>query len=346
MAAAALYFMRGRKPDLRFAAGYCAGLAAPLLLTAVYFARLGALRELIYYTLTYNSAGAAFAFTPLYCAGAALAVAAAFLLLRALKTRASGGLFFFCAAAVFLGLLLLAYPVLEHQTVLPFRLMVYALAAGLTVKYGIARLSEERRGAACFAVFAGLLAFQLHNTGALRNANGAQLACIKRITALTGENDYVMDAKGESVFRRRPFYYGLELLAMRRMAAGEIADDIPEKLQATGTKLVLLWFPARFTQKDRGFFAENYLPVDGQPELLAAGKLVRPGAAGRPAPFDMNIAADYSVTCTEGKGRISLDGRPYTGAPVRLERGQHTAAAAAGCGELRLNWAGAAGRPA
>lgn len=338
LALAVLHFSRRGRLNWKFTAAFAAGLAAVPALVAAYFVRLDAFREMFYYTLTYNASGAPLHLSAAKAALLAGASAAAFFLLRFLLRRTEPGRFFYAASAVFLGLLLLAYPVMEHQTVLPLRLMLYALAAAAIVRSG-RRLPEPARGWALLAFFCALLGAQLYNTAALKNGNGAQKAYIDRILALTGEKDYVMDAKGESVFRRRPFYYGLELLAMRRIAAGEIADDIPERLKATDTRLVLLWFPNRFTPNDLAFLRDNYLPLD-QPwsDLLAAGKELKP--AGGKAVFDIAIPADYAVSCS-GKGRLTIDGKPYPGTPVHLGAGRH--AAAADCGTIKLIWAPAGG---
>jgi hypothetical protein len=342
---AAAWFFYPRKPDRKFLPAFAAGLVLVPALVALYFMHLDALREMFYYTVTYNADGAPFHLPAARALLLAAALAAAGLLLRLLGGRVGRGLFFFIFSAASLGLLLLIYPVMEHQTVLPLRLMLYTLGAALLVKEGGRRLPQGLRGPALFSFFCALLIFQLCNTRALKNENSLQRAYIDRILSLTGESDYVMDAKGESVFRRRPFYYGLELLAMRGMAAGKIADDIPEKARATATKLVLLWFPGRFTPKDLAFFRDNYLPLASPFEALsAAGKEIIPD--GGKAGFDIAIPADYAAFCSGGE-QLTLDGRRYTGPSVRLEAGRHTASAGKGCGRIELIWAkAAAARPA
>ncbi|MBI3303378.1 MAG: hypothetical protein HYZ72_15040 [Deltaproteobacteria bacterium] len=48
-------------------------------------------------------------------------------------------------------------------------------------------------------------------------------------------NDLILDVKGETVFRPRPFYYALEGITRERIKQGLIADSIPEHLIATRT---------------------------------------------------------------------------------------------------------------
>ena len=335
---AALHLCRRTRPSLRSAAAFAAGLAAAPALVAVYFVKLDAFRELLYYTLTYNASGAPLRLSAAGAGQAAAVLLAGGYLLKRYCARAGDGLFFYLSTAAALAALLALYPVMEHQTVLPLRLMLYAAAAALAVR--LARpLGPAGARAARLALFGAVLLFQLWNTGALRAGNSGQLAYIGRALELAGPDGQVMDAKGETVFGRRPFYYALELLAQRRLDSGAIADEIPERMTAAGTKLLLLWYPARFTEKDREFFARNYVPLPAPYErLLAAGKRLRPGTAG--TDFDIAIPADYLASCSGG-GRPYLDGKPYAGTPVHLAAGRHRAAGP-GCGELELIWSKAA----
>ena len=341
LALAALALARRSRPDWKAAPAFAAGLAAVPTAVLAYFAHLDALRELLYYAFTYNTSGAPMSVTAAKAALLAAAAAAAVPLLRLLARRAGDALFFYAATALFLGLLLAVYPVMEHQTVLPLRLLLYLAAAA-----GAARLFRYLPGtdgqAALAFLFCAVLAAQLFNTAALERRDAGQLAYLERVRSLAGDGGYVMDAKGESVFGRRPFYYGLELLALRRLAAGEIADDIPERLRATETKLALLWLSARFSARDLAFIRSNYLPLPAPYEsLYAAGREV-PLSGGRGA-FSVEIPAEYAVSCAGG-GLPALDGRPAE-PYARLEAGSHTAAAGPACGTVKLLWARATEAP-
>lgn len=332
-----------RRGGWKFLAGLAAGLPAVPLLVAAYFDSRDAFRELVYYTISYNTSGAPFRLSAAAAVKAALYAAAVFFALKHLSRRAGREALFYAASGLLLGLLFLLYPVMESQTVLPLRLLLYGAAAALLVKYGGRALTAGKRTAGLLALFAAVLAFQLWNTKALTDVNAGKKAYIGRILRLAGPGDYVMDAKGESIFAHRPFYYGLELLAQRRMAAGQISDTIPAAMKRTATKLLLLWYPGRFTPADMKFFQTNYVPLPPPyRELWAAGKTVTPGPAGRPAFFDLEIPADYAASCSGG-GAFSLDGKPYSGKPVRLDAGRHAAAAGKGCGKIYLIWAKAAG---
>ena len=55
------------------------------------------------------------------------------------------------------------------------------------------------------------------------------------VLRLTDPSDTIMDLKGETVFRDRPFYYVLEIVTLARMQLGVIPDTIPEALVAHRT---------------------------------------------------------------------------------------------------------------
>ena len=94
-------------------------------------------------------------------------------------------------------------------------------------------------------------------------------------------------------------------------------------------------------RKDLDFFSANYLPLGGElNSLLAAGKVIKI-AGERGTAFKIEIPASYAASCLDGKADLSLDGKPYDGAPVYLDRGSHKAAGK-GCGRVKLLWERAA----
>src|SRR5262249_47589603 len=119
----------------------------------------------------------------------------------------------------------------------------------------------------------------------------AHTRLMRDVLTLTGRADPVMDAKGESVFRRRPFYLALERMAVAEIDRGLVPDTIPEDLVRTRTHVVIfdrMRFPDRATE----FIRANYLPLD---RLWVAGQMFWPrGHGGTCAiPFDMRIGGRY-----------------------------------------------------
>ncbi|HSS07326.1 MAG TPA: hypothetical protein VLK83_09350, partial [Rhodanobacteraceae bacterium] len=88
---------------------------------------------------------------------------------------------------------------------------------------------------------------------------------LARILALTRADDHVMDAKGESIFRRSSVYWVQEGTTETRMRDGSIVDDIAERLATTRTPLVIR---DRLPAREAAFVDANDLPVK------AAGGLI------------------------------------------------------------------------
>jgi hypothetical protein len=91
-----------------------------------------------------------------------------------------------------------------------------------------------------------------------KNNTSQEIAMVADVLRLTKPTDYVMDAMGETIYRRRPYYYALEAFTRVRIEQGSIKDDIIEKLIETKTPLVL---PAGLTRKSRAYVEENYVDI-------------------------------------------------------------------------------------
>ena len=244
-----------------------------------------------------------------------------------------GGLWLVAAAY---GLLLYAYwPLVTAQDRLP----LWPLAALLLAAWAFA--PERPRGAprrallaAALATSAALLALQLLAPRTPLQAAQARLA---RVLALTRPDDPVMDAKGESIYRRRPIYWVLETITLRRMQDGLIADDIPARLAATRTPLVVA---DRFPPADAAFLDAHYLPVgDG---LYVAGRRLGVLRAGETVRFDLAVAQTYRLVAPHGEAAGELDGTPVAG-PRALAAGTHVFTATA-AGAVALVWSSALAR--
>ncbi|MBI3610148.1 MAG: glycosyltransferase family 39 protein [Nitrospirae bacterium] len=168
-----------------------------------------------------------------------------------------------------------------------------------------------------------------------------EAALLTDVLRLTRPGDPVMDLKGETVFRPRPFYYVLETITKERMRRGLIADDIPERLIATRT-CVAIAETGLFPPRARAFLQENYVSVG---RLRVAGRLfaspVKDGS--RLVPFEIQIPARYAMVSESGNASGRLDGRLYNG-PRFLEAGHHEFLPSSGTGPIALIWAQAVER--
>lgn len=155
---------------------------------------------------------------------------------------------------------------------------------------------------------------------------------------LTRPGDEVMDLKGETVFRPRPFFYVLEGVTRKRIELGMIADSIPEDIVRTHTTVAgpdSLVIPKR----GRRFINQNFIPVG---QLRVAGQWLAPqnGAMA----FDIRISTSYAVVAEQGSVSGMLDGAPYTG-PRQLDAGHHVfQPLTADNGRLAVIWAPAVER--
>ncbi|MBV9299725.1 MAG: hypothetical protein JO066_12185 [Verrucomicrobia bacterium] len=151
---------------------------------------------------------------------------------------------------------------------------------------------------------------------------------------LTELTDYVMDSKGETIYRRRPFYYILEGLTGRRMKAGLIPDTIPERLVETETPLATV---RRMPPAAAGFIRKNYIPIAFRLSVL--GQIL--SADNEQFGFDIAVPSVYVVIAEFGLFKGTLDGKSICGS-TRIEAGHHEIRRTSGSGRVALLWARAA----
>jgi hypothetical protein len=161
---------------------------------------------------------------------------------------------------------------------------------------------------------------------------------LSEMLRLTDPGDYVMDSKGETIFRKRPFYYVLEGVTIERLKEGLIADDLPQRLVDTSTCVVV---DARLRPADHEFVHANYMLVGKK--IYVAGKLL--GQRSQETfSFTTAIPARYAVISEHGKIQGELDGKPIADSQV-LAPGEHQLRLTrGGKGRVALVWAQAAER--
>jgi hypothetical protein len=178
------------------------------------------------------------------------------------------------------------------------------------------------------------LGFILKADSPFRDRTKNKIEMVATTLQLTDPSDYVLDSKGETIYRRRPFYYVLEGLTGRRMKAGLIPDTIPERLIETETPLATVW---RMPQRAADFIRKNYIPIAFR--LSALGQML--SANGEEFRVDIAVPSVYSLVAEFGKFEGTLDGKDVS-APMRIEAGHHEIRRASGSGRMALLWARAA----
>lgn len=163
-----------------------------------------------------------------------------------------------------------------------------------------------------------------------------QTELLRQTLRLTDPGDYVLDEKGETVFRQRAFKPIWEPCVVERIRRGLMVDDAAERCVATRTCVVR-------KGKDMSsaavrFIDANYISIGGQ--LRVAGTFLRPTrATGDSVDFDITIPAYYTVV-SSAKTPVTglLDGASFEGSRF-LAAGPHTFKASAAPGTLAIVWA-------
>jgi Dolichyl-phosphate-mannose-protein mannosyltransferase len=158
---------------------------------------------------------------------------------------------------------------------------------------------------------------------------------LRAILTLTEPGDYVIDCKGETIFRQRCFRPVMEAVTMERFLRKLMVDDSPQKCIDTRTCVAAMMGGMSFYAGK--FVHENYIPVGD--EVRVVGRYLKPSSPDNSRiDFEVVIPASYKIIADGGPVTGSLDGTPYDGARF-LEAGKHTFVPTAPAGELVLLWA-------
>ena len=147
----------------------------------------------------------------------------------------------------------------------------------------------------------------------LENRTDEHITMMRQVLGVSRSGEPLIDYKGETIYRRRPYYPALEAITRAQLREGMIADTIAEDVvrsrcyvaQADGP----FWPPrakqfllANFINLGRLRVAGQWLPDDGR--------------------FTIAIPGEYVVVSEHGAAAGVLDGAPYSG-PRALVAGIH-----------------------
>ncbi len=238
-------------------------------------------------------------------------------------------------AGIALTLLFGVWPLVTRQDFLALDPLVIVLATGFALEPAPAAAGTTPLRRHAVAIPLVLLALE---GGALvwwappwQDRTRQHAGMVAAVLRLTAPGDYVMDVKGETIFRRRPFFYAIEHITKTRLARGFIADDVAERLVATRTAVAVLDH-ANFPPAGRAFLNANYIPVG---PIRVLGRLLPAAPAG--VRFDVAIPSRYAIITEHGRADGVLDGSPYDG-PRFLASGTHEFARTAATKRLALVW--------
>ncbi len=245
--------------------------------------------------------------------------------------------FFFCfvGCAYFL-ILESLWGHITRQDFLPF----YPVAALITVAGLCAIPSFRLASRVPLPAFAAILmlAFSLLRHLPRTNEAAHEVSLIREVLEITRPGDYVFDRKGETVFRRRAFYYVLEGLTRERLRRHLLADDIEQRCIETHTCVAVTG--AHIPARAQHFIDANYLRGPGR--VRVAGYFLHP-SPDEEMEFNVAIPADYVVIAPEGNVNGLLDGTPYEQARF-LAAGKHRFRLTSPAQRLAIVWAPAVER--
>ncbi|MHC1479218.1 glycosyltransferase family protein [Frateuria aurantia] len=209
-------------------------------------------------------------------------------------------LFLRLMAWLYFTLVLLAWPWYGRPDVLPLLAL-----CGLTVSGEVAAWPGWRSRLAplaCAALVAIELICMVWALPPGRDALRGERATLATVLRYSEADAPVMDACGEAVFRRRPYYICLIAPALLR----HIPDTVADELVRNRVHMVIR---TALSPLSDSFVARNYLPLAG--EVYVAGRRIGAAVDGLPERgVELEVPGDYTLTDGLHAVPAALDGRP------------------------------------
>ena len=313
----------------KYVAAFLIGTLIPVLIVVLIFNRLDACTSMIYCTITHNSPAAvnykiANRIPYFIIAVLPLIIMNKYLARLPLETA------YFTILAYFSGGMLVLYPVVERETIIVFYSMAFIAIVGHI--FNRSKVSRPR-----LFIWVGMIivATTILVRTPFTNKNDEMVKMYSDIICLTDKTDYIMDAKGENIFRNRPTYYGFELFTKRLMRQGLIPDTIINDCKRTSTHVVLLRYRNKFPPAVKEFFDNEYLEIS--PDLAVSGKVV--AITDKTAKFMIQVPGYYTIKSAENCSVNGfLDGIAYNGKSVYLRQRKHSFVSEDSCPKIVIIW--------
>jgi len=305
-------FVRDERVDIRKALRIAAGFVIAPAVICAYFASIGAWPNLVFCVIRFNelvTRTRAETLIPrmLYPFMLAFVIWRARDIARTHDTPRPRFFLGVCAAMftiTLVGFWLLISP-RDFLPVMP----LFAIALTTTI--------IRRAPRASFAILTTLavlfLGFTAYYAEWFRDRQLEETTMIHQVLALSRPGEPLMDYKGETIYRRRPYYFIFEKIGRGALSSGALSDTVAEAVvrekchvaQADGA----FWPPHA-----RTFLSENFLDMG---RLRAAGQWIHIDGS-----FSIAIEGVYAIVDKDGNATGTLDGMPYTG-PRPLAIGSH-----------------------
>jgi hypothetical protein len=319
-------------PTAATALAALAGFAILPALLATYFIRVGAWPKLVYCVFTFNELltqtrnpwiGRA-----LYPFALAAVLAVAWRMRKSVTDDREWWRFFWgVAAALFTITLACFWILISPRDLLPI-LPLFAI-------FFVARIERTRHATAILTITAVVcLVLVWHYAEHFRDATTEHYTMIRQVLGVSRPGEYLMDIKGETIFRPRPYYFIFELITRSAMERGLIADTIAEELIAKRVHVAQADGPF-LPKRGAAFLNANFVDLG---RIRASGQWL-----GDDGSFSIAIPGQYVVLSEFGRAIGTLDGTPQTG-PRVLAAGAHRFERALAGERLVVLWAPAFAR--
>ncbi len=299
VAGAIVWFFR--KEHITGAARALAGFILVPAAVVIFFMSIGAWDELVFCNFTFNR-NYVQTRTHLWIGRATFPLTFGAVLWLAWRFRATQDrwrYYFAVVAGVFVVTLAGFWPVISPRDFLP----IMPLAAIFTT----AELMRSSNPVRAFAITAAVcIASLFYYADRFENRTAEDITMMDQVLRLSRPGEPLIDHKGETIYRRRPFYFALEIATRTLISRGVVRDTIPEDVIRTRTHVAqadgAMW-PAR----GRQFLSENFVNLG---RLRASGQAIREDGT-----FTIAVPGEYVIVSERGEVRGGvLDGTPYQGA--------------------------------
>ena len=351
-AAATVLLLRSLTPELRVPqeksrwffhlfASLAGVLIVPLAVVA-FFSWKGALGQMYYCVITHNIAARGdqwslflhrmrdlrfWLFIPMIAGGFWLATR------DKKQDRELQRLFFLAVTGLYCPLLFSFWPLISKQDFLPFFPILILVLTCPVVWIGEQIQSRTALPACVMPALVAVaeIGSMIGARPPLKQTNQTNFAIISDALKLTHPGETVLDAKGQTIYRPRPFYYVFEQITREKVERGELRDDTPARLIANRTSVVVSshWLAPATGQ----FVSRNYVPVGS---VLVLGKKLAPDTNGH-IEFNVVIPAKYAIIGANGLVSGTLDGTKLNGS-LDLSPGPHDLALAVPTNSVFVIW--------
>ncbi|AHX16149.1 hypothetical protein CH75_05355 [Dyella jiangningensis] len=301
----------------------------------VWLAMHGVLGEAWYGLVLYNLGGAAKRHAAQQLLWFLLLGSAALVLaIREVRRRSLGEfdwtVFFAMQGGLYLLLIWFIWPLITKQDFLPVLPTLVLAVGGWASHWSWLSLRPRLRSALLLAILGVELVTVVAYAPPWQDELAAQRDELALVLRYTDKTDTVMDPKGDTIFRMRPYYPVLESLAMHRLRKGLMADTIVDELVSHGTMVVV---PRRLPYASTRFVIENYVPA-GREVWVAGHMFSEPDAE---QVIEVAVPGNYVITDGYRLLGGSVDSGPMADR-WHLDRGTHHVKIAGGT-PVAMVWA-------